>query len=420
MRRIRILIFISIITILLDVYIFQAVKTLTASSKHRQLVHLIYWGLAALCYLIILAVFFTNYENWNPVLRTYLFALLFGLFISKFIIILFLLVDDIRRGFQWLFYKLTEPKAANVSPEDIRISRSNFLSWLGIGVGTTLFGTLVYGFSNKYNYKIRKQELFFTDLPQEFDGFNLVQLSDIHSGSFTDKAAVAKGVAMINALQPELVLFTGDIVNDRAKELIPYKEVFNKVTAPLGVYSVLGNHDYGDYVSWDSPEHKKQNLINLIQHQKEMGWQVLVNDNVTIKKGAASIALVGIENWGAGNFAKYGNLSEAFEGVSKDQFTILMSHDPSHWNEEVTKDYPSINLTLSGHTHGAQFGVELPGFKWSPVKWRYKQWAGLYQTENKSQSLYVNRGFGFIGYPGRVGILPEITQIILRKGNQPV
>jgi predicted MPP superfamily phosphohydrolase len=288
------------------------------------------------------------------------------------------------------------------------ISRSAFLSWLGVGVGSTLFGTLVYGFSNKYNYNVKKHQLAFDTLPTAFKGLKIVHISDIHSGSFNDKQAVQNGIKKILDQKPDLILFTGDIVNDRATELTDYVDVFSQLKAPLGVYSTFGNHDYGDYAAWESVAAKAENLKALAGMHAKMGWRLLMNEHVVIEKDGEKICLLGIENWSnKARFPKYGKMEKAYPGTEEIPFKILMSHDPSHWDAEVRVKYPDIDLMLSGHTHGMQFGLETPFFKWSPVQWVYKQWAGLY--EEGRQKLYVNRGFGFIGYPGRVGILPEIT-----------
>jgi predicted MPP superfamily phosphohydrolase len=292
------------------------------------------------------------------------------------------------------------------------IPRSTFLSWLGVGLSSTLFFSLLYGFGNKYNYKLIKKKVVIPDLPIAFKGFKIIHISDIHSGSLKEIAAVKKGVQMIQNQHPDLVLFTGDLVNDRANEMDPWMPVFGEIKATHGVFSTLGNHDYGDYVKWDSQENKIQNLEALKKVHANMGWRLLMNENVKIEKEGAILQLVGIENWSdKARFPKYGKMEQAMSGVQPELPIILMSHDPSHWEAEVIPKYPQINLTLSGHTHGMQFGLENPYFKWSPVQWVYKQWAGLY--EKQQQQLYVNRGFGFLGYPGRVGIMPEITLIEL-------
>jgi predicted MPP superfamily phosphohydrolase len=343
---------------------------------------------------------------------TYVRAIVIGLFVSKVIAALFFGVDDIRRGVTWVISKVSQKPLTAIAQGGDGITRSVFLSWLGLAVGGTVFGTLVYGFGNKYRYQVNRLRMSFKNLPAAFKGMRIVHISDIHSGSFMDKEAVEKGVKKILKEKPDMILFTGDLVNDRASEMKDYIDVFNKLNAPLGVYSTLGNHDYGDYVRWDSHEAKKENLEQLKQVHKQMGWRLLMNEHVVLEKGNDRIALLGIENWSAkGNFGKYGKMEDAYPGSEQYPFKILMSHDPSHWDAEVRNKYSDIDLTLAGHTHGMQFGVELPGFKWSPVQYMYKRWAGLY--ESGDQKLYVNRGYGFIGYPGRVGILPEITVIEL-------
>jgi predicted MPP superfamily phosphohydrolase len=334
------------------------------------------------------------------------------LFFAKLLAAVFFLIDDIRRGMQWAAGKLFFRNTEGASDVSGGISRSLFLSWLGIGVGGTLFSSLIYGFSNKYNYHIRRVPLQYGNLPAGFRGLRIVQISDIHSGSFTNKKAVEKGVRMILDLKPDLILFTGDLINDRAIEMADYIDVFSRLQAPMGVFSTLGNHDYGDYVTWPSPEARSANIEHLKKIQAGMGWRLLMNEHVVLEKAGDQIALIGIENWSAkARFPKHGKMWEAYPGAEKYPFKILMSHDPSHWDAEVKPKYGDIDLTLAGHTHGMQFGIEIPGFRWSPVKYVYDEWAGLY--ESGKQKLYVNRGFGFIGYPGRVGILPEITLIEL-------
>jgi predicted MPP superfamily phosphohydrolase len=283
---------------------------------------------------------------------------------------------------------------------------------MGIAVGGSLYTTLLYGFTNKYNYTVKRIPLSFPNLPAAFKGLKIVQISDIHSGSFNNMKGVQKGVDKILELKPDLILFTGDLVNNKHDEMIPYLHVFDQLKAPLGVYSIFGNHDYGDYVAWESPQHKIDNLEKLKQVHQKLGWRLLLDEHLPIEKEGEQIALIGIQNWSAlSNFPKYGNLSKAYAGAEKYPFKILMSHDPTHWDAEVRPKFGDIDLTLSGHTHGFQFGVEVPGFRWSPVQYVYNQWAGLYREGE--QAIYVNRGYGFIGYPGRIGILPEITLLEL-------
>ena len=398
--------------VILDFYFFQALRTITqsASSKARIIVYAVYWTISVSAIVVLLLLPYINFEN--KFFRNTLFAIIAGLFFAKVLACSIFLIDDIRRGVQWIAGKLLFSKTEG---EDYqageKISRSIFLSWTGMLLGGGLFGSLIYGFSNKYNYQLRRLQLAFEKLPSSFKGLKIVHISDIHSGSFTDKHAVKKGVEKILNEKPDLILFTGDLVNDRSTEMDHYMDVFSEVKAPMGVYSILGNHDYGDYTQWNSPEEKKANLERLKKVHADLGWQLMLDENTQLEKNGEKIALIGVQNISGKSFRSYGNLQKAYEGVDESHFKILMSHDPSHWDAEVRKHYSDIDLMLSGHTHGFQFGVEIPGFKWSPVQYVYKQWAGHY-IEGRQQ-LYINRGFGFIGYPGRVGILPEITVIEL-------
>ncbi len=424
------IIFISI-NLLLDTYVFQAIKSVSQglSPKAKTIVYSLYWALTVLAVAGFLLFVFTEQQFLGKKVRAYLFAAIVGLMLAKITAVVFLLVDDIRRGIQWISLKLFLGNGAGNDMASEGISRSAFLNWLGIAAGTSLFGSLLYGFSNQYKYEVKRLQLSFDNLPASFKGLKIVHISDIHSGSFMDKKAVMHGVDMIMAQNADLILFTGDLVNDRAIEMEQYTDVFNKLKAPMGVFSTLGNHDYGDYVQWPdySEAHKAketlagkrlptplqlQNLEDLKKLQAGMGWRLLMNEHVALEKNGEQIALIGIENWSAkARFPKHGRMDLAYPGAEKYPFKILMSHDPSHWDAQVKTTYPDIDLMLSGHTHGMQFGIEIPGFKWSPVQYMYKQWAGVY--EEGKQKLNVNRGFGFIGYPGRVGVLPEITVIEL-------
>jgi len=405
---------IAAIMLLLNAYVFQALKTVTSSAgeKTRMVIHTCYWILSIVTLICLVSFPYIMSLQTSRFFRNYIFAILVGLFLAQLIGAVFFLVDDFRRGGIWLISKLFPGRTIPLVTKTGGISRSVFLSWLGLGIGGGMFGTLLYGFSNKYNYQIKRIKLSFPNLPLAFRGMKIVQISDIHSGSFQNKPAVQHGVDMIMKEKADLILFTGDLVNDRHDEMDNYIEVFNQLKAPMGVYSTLGNHDYGDYVSWPSDEAKRKNLEQLKQVHEKLGWRLLMNEHVALERDNQFIALLGIENWGAkARFPKYGKMSEAYPGSEKYPFKILMSHDPSHWDAEVRIKYPDIDLMLAGHTHGMQFGIENPYFKWSPVQWVYKEWAGLYEAGR--QKLYVNRGYGFIGYPGRVGILPEITVIEL-------
>ena len=408
-----VLIFVALM-LLVDTYVFQAIKTISqdATPKTKTIIYIIYWTISILAIVGFLIFVYTSPAFLPRKVRTYIFATVVGLFLAKLIAVIFFLADDVRRGIQWiagkLFFRDTEAEELSDG-----ISRSVFLSWLGIAAGSTLFGSLVYGFSNKYNYQVKNVDLKYDNLPVGFRGIRIVHISDIHCGSFMNKTAVMTGIQKVLDLKPELILFTGDLVNDRATEMAEYMDIFRLLKAPLGVYSTFGNHDYGDYVTWPyNGITQQQNLEDLKKVHAELGWRLLMNEHVSIDRNGDTIGLLGIENWSAkARFPKHGKMAEAHAGSEKYPFRILMSHDPSHWDAQVRPNYGDVDLTLSGHTHGMQFGIEIPGFKWSPVQFMYKQWAGLY--EEGKQKLYVNRGYGFIGYPGRVGILPEITLITL-------
>lgn len=406
---------VMVIMLLLDLYVFQAVKALAseASEKTRLIIYSIYWTTSVLAVAFILMMPLFDGHTYPKTFRNYTFAIVVGLFIAKLSAAVFFLLDDIRRAFMWVASKaMPEDPGETKALGTWNLSRSAFLSWMGFAVGGSFFGLFTYGFSNKYNYKIKRLKLAFNNLPAGFKGMRIVQISDVHSGSFTDKKGVTKGIDMILRENADLILFTGDLVNDRHEEMHNYIDVFSRLKAPMGVYSTLGNHDYGDYVQWESTQAKIENLQNLMKLQKDMGWRLLMNEHVELERNGDKIALLGIENWSARRgFSQYGKMANAYKGADHYPFKILMSHDPTHWDAEVRPHYPDIDLTLAGHTHGMQFGVETPFMRWSPVQWVYRQWAGLYEEGN--QKIYVNRGYGFIGYPGRVGILPEITVIEL-------
>lgn len=342
-----------------------------------------------------------------------------GFFITLFafqaVVTLVLLGEDILRLPQGVYAYFTKmPGQTQFLPE-----RRKLISHLAVGLAAIPFASLLYGmYRGKYNYKVLSYTLEYDDLPDAFEGFKIAQISDIHSGSFDNAKKVQHGVDLVNAQQADVVLFTGDLVNNRADEIHPWIKTFEQIKAKQGVFSVLGNHDYGDYMRWETEEAKKENLQSLFKAQKELGWDLLLNESRFIEKEGQRLALVGVENWGSG-FKQKGDLGKALEQVKADDFKILLSHDPSHWEAQVLPHPFKIHLTLSGHTHGMQFGIEIPGWiKWSPVKWRYKQWAGIY--ESASQRLNVNRGFGYLAYPGRVGIWPEISVITLKKTKRNV
>jgi predicted MPP superfamily phosphohydrolase len=393
----------------IEFYGWQAVKT-AINPASVSTAKWIYWTITT-----VLLVMFVSYR---PFLHKFLpkgITTAFGMFfvvllLAKLIVVLFLLPEDIVRVFRFAIAKLS-----SAPPTAAGITRSQFLSRLAIVVAAVPAGSLVYGvIANAYNYTFRKVVIRFPNLPEAFNGYRIIQLSDIHSGSFNRTEPLIEAVNKINAMNADLILFTGDLVNNTSDEMEPYMHVFDKLRAKHGVISTTGNHDYGDYVEWDSPEAKIANFEKFKGIHKQLGWNLLMNQNVILEQGGEKIAIIGIENWGKGHFAKYGKLDEAYKGTENIPFKLLMSHDPSHWDAQVRPDYPDIDLTLSGHTHGFQFGIESKWLKWSPSQYVYKQWAGLYKEGR--QFVYVNRGFGFLGYPGRVGILPEVTEITLLRG----
>jgi predicted MPP superfamily phosphohydrolase len=408
------LIFICIL-FLMDCYVFEVLTTLSNSVAPGTKIALYvgYWLISVSAIIGFLVFVFTRPDFMPRKVRTYLFATVMGLFLANLLAIVFFLIDDARRLVQWIALKSFSGNshAGNLAAE--AVSRSAFMSWLGLAAGGSLFLSLIYGFGNKYNYQVKRLTIKFPDLPSSFRGLKMVHFSDVHAGSFTKKKAVQKGVEKIMAEKADLIIFSGDLVNDKAIEMKDYLDMFKLVKAPMGVYSTLGNHDYGEYVKWPQDGvSKSENLNNLKQIHHYLGWKLMMNEHVALKRGGEEIGIIGIENWSAkARFPKHGDMAKAYAGAEKYPFKILISHDPSHWEAEVQPHYPDIDLMLSGHTHGMQFGIEIPGFKWSPVQYVYKQWAGLY--EKGKQKLYVNRGFGFIGYPGRVGLLPEITVIEL-------
>lgn len=397
-----------------DLYVFQAVRVVSSdvAVNTRRLIFGIFWGVTVLSAAGILVVNFADLSAWKN-LRTFIILGIFINVMSKLFALIFLMIGDLIRGVQWLG-NLIFSGPAPINPDGKAIPRSEFLSKVALIAGAVPALTMSYGIlSGAHDYRIRRKTIYFPNLPKEFDGIRIGQLSDIHSGSFFNKTAVKGGVEMLMQEKPDIVFFTGDLVNNEASEVMEYVPVFEKVKAPLGVYSTFGNHDYGDYKAWSSDAAKRQNLRDLAAAHKEMGWRLMMNETLPVEVDGAQIGILGIENWGAGRFAKYGKMDRAYAGSEAYPFKILLSHDPSHWDAQIRPQYSDIDLMLSGHTHGFQFGVEIGSFKWSPSQYVYKQWAGLYREEN--QYLYVNRGFGYLGYPGRIGILPEVTIVELRS-----
>jgi hypothetical protein len=389
-------------------YGFQAIKTITKNVWIHYLFFLI--ALIVAGNFIVQFTIYSEGRVLNPA-KSYAFGFLLAFMSFNLVLVPILLGEDLLRFILGIYDKLVTKNESFYMP-----SRRKFVSQIALGLAAIPIGSLLYGmYRGKYRFRVLNYTLYFEDLPEAFDGYRITQISDIHSGSFDNRTKVEYGVNLINKQKSDVILFTGDLVNNKSSEMAPWKDLFGKLSAKDGIYSVLGNHDYGDYVSWPSPEAKAKNLQDLFQLQKSMGFDLLLNESRFIEKNGQRIAILGVENWGVGGFKKAGDLKKAAQNVNANDFKILMSHDPTHWQEEVIKDQYHYHLTLSGHTHGMQFGIEIPGWiKWSPIKWRYKYWAGIYKE--MGQYINVNRGFGYLGYPGRIGIWPEITVIELKKG----
>lgn len=411
------MVFLLFLTVLflIEFYAFQGFRLVTGSFSGDILklsLNWSYWLItSALLLFVVYGMFTYRKTHVFPVVSKWSINLFISIFVTKLIFIVFLLSEDLYRLVFGLGNRVFSDVGDSFIPE-----RRLFMSQMGLAVASVPFISFLYGITKgKYNYKVHQLELFFDDLPASFDGFRIAQFSDFHSGSFDDVSEVKKGLEMLQDQNCDAIVFTGDLVNNTADEFEPYQDMFRQLSAPQGKYSILGNHDYGDYIAWDSADLKRQNLDKLCKMQKDAGFELLRDRNVRIEKDGESIYVCGVENWGIG-FGKRGNLKKALENVPSGAFKFLLSHDPTHWENEV-KNYPEqVGLCLSGHTHGAQMGVEIPGIKFSPVQFRYPHWAGLKKENGRYH--YINRGFGFLGFAGRVGIWPEITVITLRSKKQ--
>ncbi len=401
-----------LILLAIDIYIFFGLKTVIdgTSLMAKRIAYIAYWSITAITFGIMLSFLIIDFKEAPRWLTNTLLGFMFVCIIPKLFIGTILLINDLYRLVVYLINLF--------GSKDYDASRSKFISQIALGVGGVFSASFLYGMlRGGYNYTVHQKDIISGKIPPTFNGFKVIQISDLHTGSFVSERPLEKAVEMINSLEPDLVLFTGDIVNNISTELLPFKDTLSKIKAKHGVFSVLGNHDFGDYYrEWKNDAEKEENMQLLYRTQKEMGWKLLMDEHVKIEKGQDFFTLIGIRNWGR-SFSKYGDLTKAYQNVDESSFQILMSHDPSHWRLEVLEKFKNIDLMLSGHTHGMQFGIEIPGFKWSPVKYVYKEWAGLYKDENSEQKLYVNRGLGFLAYPGRVGISPEITLLTLRNNS---
>jgi hypothetical protein len=411
----NIFLIIAALTLLLDWYVYGGLRTLVHNWTSQRWKHAVLRGYLVVSVGVTLMFLvginsFSTAQGMRP-FHEWIFSLFLAFFLTKVVFAVILLVGDIGR----LLYGVGDHIINYGKKENFPFfpARRKFISEIAVLVAAIPLSGFLYGmFKGKYDYKLHRQTFYFDDLPEAFDGFTITQLSDIHSGSFDNKDAVQPGIDLAKAQKSDLYVFTGDLVNNAAWEIEPYIEMFGAIKAPFGQFSILGNHDYGDYIQWNSEQEKAANLEKLKDQHKKLGYRLLMYENVQIEKNGQKIILMGVQNWGR-SFIQRGDLEKALHGVDKDAFKILLSHDPTHWEEKVRFHSTKIHLTLSGHTHGAQFGVETAGLRWSPVKYVYLDWAG--PAEQNDRHLYVNRGFGFLAFSGRVGIWPEVTVITLRK-----
>lgn len=390
----------------LEVYAFQAFRTLFK----------FWWSLYTYVGITVFVVGLLIYSFYQPTpygsltgLRAYMIGIFMSLIALKLSVVIWMFGEDIVRLFVYAYRQLFTSSTESFP------SRRKFISTIALGIGAIPFLSLLYGmYKGKYNFKVLSYELEFDNLPKAFDGYTITQISDIHSGSFDNVKKIQYAVDLVNEQESDVILFTGDLVNNLAEEMRPWKAIFSKLKSKDGVYSILGNHDYGDYHSFENEAKKQENFDEIVNTHKEIGWDLLRNEHREIKRGEESLKIIGVENWGKGGFKKAGDFDKASDGIDPKAFKILMSHDPSYWDEVIKDHEKDVQLTLSGHTHGMQFGIEIPGwFKWSPVQYRYEQWAGIYKKAKRY--INVNRGFGYLAYPGRVGIWPEITVIKLKS-----
>jgi uncharacterized protein len=420
MGRAIFLIFIAVLFVFLDVYSYYGLSSVLGQERNSKLFKYTYFVLSALCYFCIAYIFYYFISGGSHFQRTSWFNLasgfIFTMLVTKLVFSSIMLVQD---GGRILVASLRYLQSLFSPENDVSMvflpERRQFITTAGTFIAGIPFFTMLYGITKgKYQYTVQKISITFKDLPKAFDGFRIVQISDIHAGSFDSKAKVLSGIEKINELDADIVCMTGDLVNSQKEEIDPYVDIFSQIKAKQGKFAILGNHDYyGAYEKAD-PNGEKKYYEDFFSKFSAMGFDLLNNENRIIEKDGQSIQLIGVENWGAGRwFPKRGDLDVATQGIPENGFKVLMSHDPTHWDEKVKHFAKKIHLTLSGHTHGFQFGFQMPGFQWSPAKYRYKKWLGLYEEDNKF--LYVNRGFGFLGFPGRVGMWPEITLIELKS-----
>jgi uncharacterized protein len=411
--------------LLIDIYVFTGVRASTSAlePRTRRIIHWAYWIINTALVATMASFFlFMSSSGGKGFPRSFMtfFGVFILFFVPKLVFALFLLGEDVYRLLRSVVAGIRNMTASGPGDKmELFESRRRFISTVAVAAAAVPFLGILHGMaSGKFRFRVRRESVFFPDLPDAFDGFTITQLSDIHVGSFDperDRADIRRGIALANEQNSDLFVFTGDLVNNIAKEMDPWIDEFRQLKGKHGQFSILGNHDYGDYVPWDSRAEKDANMQQLFATHASLGFRLMRNENAVIEKNGQKLHLIGVENWGSGGFKQNGDLDLALQGVPADGFKVLLSHDPSHFDEKVSQHPTHVHLTLSGHTHGAQFGVEIPGIKFSPVQFRYPHWAGLY--EQTKRYIYVNRGFGFLGFPGRVGIWPEVAVITLRKGN---
>lgn len=409
--------FAFVVIVLADLYLWSSIKKAVFNYRKWLMItiSLFYWlPFFALVAFAVSAAFLPIY-NWNNVFRTYLLGIILVFYTAKLFPIIFLILADATRLIDRIYHLFNKEKRKRVKEEREGISRSRFLQYMGYITGGLVMGTMFTGmFKWVYQFNVVREKIKIPGLPKAFNGLKIVQVSDMHLGSWTSEKPLEQAVDMVNKMKPDLILFTGDLVNYATKEAYRFEETLRKLNAPMGIFTILGNHDYGDYVSWPNPGAKEKNMEDLYSFYQRIGWKLLNNENVIFENQGEKLALVGVENWGANpRFPKYGDIKLALKGTENADVRILMSHDPTHWDDVVVPGNYDVALTLSGHTHGFQFGIDTPNLKWSPAQWVYKHWAGLYSDTLTGRRLYVNRGLGVIGYPGRIGILPEITYLEL-------
>ena len=407
-----------------DYYLWRSIRDWVLRKREavRYLLTMLYWVPFAMLVGATLLTLVFDERYWNRPTEIYFYGFIFVAYVSKLIPILFLFLADIIRGLSYLLYRtraVQRQKTAEGKPK--RITRNEFLKTTGLVTGGVFFGALLTGMVKwVFDFKLHRISVHLPNLPASFDGLRIVQISDIHLGSWASKQAMREAIYRINELEPDLIFFTGDLVNSKTDEAFPFEEILAELKATSGIYVTLGNHDYGDYARWPNKAAKEENMQQLYDFYERLGWELLNNENRIYDNGDGKLAVIGVENWGDfGRFPKYGDLGKAIVGAEDARVKLLLSHDPSHWDKVVTERFRDIDITFAGHTHGFQFGIEIKNIKWSPAQYVYKHWAGMYERfspESQLQRLYVNRGLGTIGYPGRVGILPEITLMELVKG----